>query len=139
MTIKQKQRQETTAEQRKLLFESWEKSKNVSASCVIANVGRTTFYKWKPRFIEKGYAGLENCEQSGVAKGTGRVTADIENKVVELHRANASWGKRRLADEMTKANNWVPLVSLNCVRRILMEAGMWKPDEKRVKKGSSRR
>lgn len=139
MTKKPTYYPETTAQQRKLLFESWEQSKNVSAACKIAHVGRTTFYKWKPRFIEKGYAGLENCEQSGAPKGTGRIGADIESKVLELHRVNASWGKRRLADEMTKANNWVPLVSLNCVRRILLDAGMWKPDENRVKKGSSRR
>lgn len=139
MTKKQTYYPATTAQQRKLLFESWEQSKNVSAACVIAHVGRTTFYKWKPRFTEKGYAGLESCEQAGVRTGTGRVAADIQSKVVELHRANGSWGKRRLADEMRKANNWVPLVSPNCVRRILIEAGMWEPDENRVKKGSSRR
>jgi len=43
-----------------------------------------------------------------------------------------------LADEMTKANNWVPLVSPNCVRRILIEAELWNPEANRVKKGSTR-
>lgn len=128
----------TTPQQRKLLFETWEQSKNVTAACRKAHVGRSTFYYWKPRFEEKGYAGLETYEKLGVPPGTGRVTDEIKNKVLELHGAHADWGKRRLADEMTKNNNWVPLISPNAVRRILREAGMWKPDENKVKKASSR-
>ena len=121
----------STPQQRKLLFETWEQTGNVTAACRTAHVGRTTFYVWKPRFTEHGYAGLETCEQAGVPVGTGRIAA--------LHRANATWGKRRLADEMAKANNWVPLVSPNCVRRILIEAELWNPEANRVKKGSARR
>lgn len=129
----------TTPQQRKLLFETWEQTRNVTLACRTAHVGRTTFYYWKPRFAEKGYAGLETYEQVGVPLGTGRIAAEIQAKVVALHRAQATWGKRRLADEMTKANNWVPLVSPNCVRRVLIEAEMWSPEENRVKKGSLRR
>jgi hypothetical protein len=40
----------------------------------------------------------------------------------------------RLAHEIAKANNWVPLVSPNTVRRILEDAGMWKPGRKAGKK-----
>jgi transposase len=128
----------TTPQQRKLLFETWEQSSNVSAACRKAHVGRATFYYWKSRFVENGYAGLETYEKAGVPKGTGRVAAEVQSKVAELHRAHADWGKRRLADEMAKANNWVPLISPNSVRRILFEAGMWKPEENRVKKARSR-
>jgi hypothetical protein len=39
-----------------------------------------------------------------------------------------------LVDEIAKANNWVPLVSPNTVRRILEDAGLWQPDENRLKK-----
>lgn len=129
----------TTPQQRKLLFETWEKTSNVTAACKRAHVGRATFYYWKSRFTENGYAGLETHHQVGVPSGTGRIAAEIQAKVVALHRANVTWGKRRLADEMAKANNWVPLVSPNCVRRILIEAELWNPETNRVKKGSSRR
>jgi hypothetical protein len=47
----------TTAQQRKLLFETWEATGNVTAACRKAHVGRGTFYYWKPRFDEYGYAG----------------------------------------------------------------------------------
>jgi transposase len=124
----------TTPQQRKLLFETWEQTGNVTAACRKAHVGRVTFYYWKPRFDRDGYAGLEAYEKAGVPKGTGRVAIEVEAKVLELHRQHEGWGKHRLADEVAKANNWVPLVSPNTVRRILEDAGLWKPGENGVKK-----
>jgi transposase len=117
-----------------LLFETWEQTDNVTTACRKAHVGRTTFYYWKPRFDKAGYAGLETYEKTGVPKGTGRVAAEVETKVLELHGQHAEWGKHRLVDEIAKANNWVPLVSPNTVRRILEDAGLWQPDENRLKK-----
>jgi transposase len=124
----------TTPQQRKLLFETWEQTGNVTASCQKAHVGRTTFYLWKPRFEKDGYVGLETCEQNGVRKGTGRIASEVEADILELHDQHAEWGKHRITDEIAKANNWVPLVSPNTVRRVLEEAGLWKPEENRVKK-----
>jgi transposase len=124
MTIKRTYFPPTTAPQRKLLFETWEQTKNVTRACRIAHVGRTTFYNWLPRFKEKGYP------------GTGRTAEEIRAKVIEMRQAHPDWGKRRLADELAKANNWVPLVSLNTVRSILVEKGMWHPEETRRKKVS---
>jgi transposase InsO family protein/transposase len=124
----------TTPQQRKLLFETWEQTNNVTTSCQKAHVGRTTFYLWKPRFDQNGYAGLVAGEKVGVPKGSGRVAAEVEAKVLELHGQHADWGKHRVASEIAKANNWVPLISPNTVRRVLEDAGMWKPEENRVKK-----
>lgn len=124
----------TTAQQRKLLFETWEQSGNVTRSCQKAHVGRTTFYLWQPRFERDGYVGLERCEQNGVPKGTGRIASEVEAEILELHDQHAEWGKHRMAHEIAKANNWVPLVSPNTVRRVLEDAGLWKPEESKVKK-----
>ena len=120
----------TTPQQRKRLFEIWEQTHNVTAACRKAHVGRATFYFWKPRFDQEGYAGLEHYEKVGVPKGTGRVAAEVETKVFDLHVEHADWGKRRMVDEIAKVNNSVPLVRPNTVRRILEDAGMWKPGEK---------
>jgi transposase len=93
-----------------------------------------TFYYWKSRFDTDGYAGLEHCRKDGVPKGTGKVAKKVEDGVLALRRAHADWGKERIADEIAKANNWVPLVSPNTVRRILMDAGMWTPEKGKEKK-----
>lgn len=128
----------TTPQQRKLLFETWEATGNVTEACRKAHVGRATFYYWKPRFDTDGYAGLESYAAKGPEKGSGRVSPEIEQQVLELRNQHADWGKHRIANEMAKANNWVPLVSPNTVRRILEEAGLWKPAETRRKKAPSK-
>lgn len=134
MTTKKTYFPPTTVQQRKLLFETWEQTKSVTVACRTAHVGRTTFYNWLPKFKEKGYAGLETFERRGAPPGTGRKSEEIRTKVIEMREAHPDWGKRRLADELAKANNWVPLVSLNTVRSILLEEGMWHPEKKQRKK-----
>ena len=54
--------------------------------------------------------------------------------MIALHKAHTEWGKERINQEMTKANNWVALVSRNTVRRILEDAGMWNSGKRLIKK-----
>jgi hypothetical protein len=54
---------------------------------------------------------------------------EIEQRVISLRREHPDWGKKRIADELAKANNWVPLVSPNTVKRILKDAGLWEAVE----------
>jgi transposase len=123
----------TTAQQRKLLFETWEATGSVTQACRKAHVGRGTFYYWKPRFDEQGYAGLEEFERRG-PKEPSRTPSEIEQRVIALRREHPDWGKKRIADELAKANNWVPLVSSNTVKRILKDAGLWEAVEAEVGK-----
>jgi transposase len=124
----------TTADQRKFLFETWEASQDVTASCRRAHVARGTFYYWQPRFETGGYAALEQC-QSHAAKEPARTAQDIEQRVIDLRRQNPKWGKRRIADELSKANHWVPLISPNTVKRILVDVGLWPPLQAMAQKG----
>ena len=114
----------TTTQQRKLLFEEWEATGNVTKACQRARVSRGVFYYWKTRFEQEGYAGLEEFG-SRVAHHLNRKGKELEQRVVEIRRANPDWGKTRISQEMAKENNWVPVVSSNTVRRILTDAGIW--------------
>jgi hypothetical protein len=49
----------TTAQQRRLLFETCEATGDIALACRTAHVGRSTFYVCKPRFTATGYAALE--------------------------------------------------------------------------------
>lgn len=126
----------TTPQQRKLLFETWKVTGSVTAACQKAHVGRGTFYYWKPRVEAEGAAGLDAYRTKGPAPGSVGTSTAVKRLVIELRQAHADWGKQRLADELTKANHWVPLVSPNTVRRILDEAGLWTPGGTRPKKTS---
>ena len=124
----------TTPQQRKLLFETWEGTGSVVNACKKAHVGRGTYYYWKPRFESEGYAGLEGYQKKGPEKGKVGTPTAIEEKVIAMRRAHADWGKHRISDEMAKANNWVPVVSPNTVRRILQETGLWSLEQTKRKK-----
>jgi transposase len=137
MNTKRISYRETTAQQRKLLFEVWEATGNVTLACRKAHVGRGTFYYWKPRFEKYGYKGLEEFE-SRAPKNPYRTSVDVDQKVVAMRRKHPDWGKQRIADELAKANNWVPLIAPQTVRRILKDAGLWEAVEAASKKSRSR-
>ena len=123
----------TTAQQRRLLFEVWEETGDREEACRRAHVCQSTFYNWKPRFEAGGYAALE---ETGVMHVTNCPSgARGRSQVVKLRQAHPEWGKRRIADELAKGNNWVPLVSPNTVKRILQDAGLWPQAESGAKKG----
>jgi transposase len=102
----------STAQRRKLLFETWEATGSVTQACQKERVSRGLFYYWKKRF---------------------------DQKVIEMRCEQPDWGKARISQEMVKANNWVPLVSLNTVKHILEEAGLWPKISSREKKTSGNR
>jgi transposase len=125
---------QTTAQQRRLLFEVWEETGDRDEACRRAHVSVGTFYVWKPRFEAGGYEALETL-QSRAPKVHHQTPAEIEADVVAMRREHPEWGKRRIGDELAKGNNWVPLVSPNTVKRILKDAGLWPEAESGAKKG----
>ena len=114
----------TTAQQRRLLFETWEATGSVAEACQRAHVSERTFYNWKKRYEAGGYAALEETG-SHAPKEPHRIAKAVADQVEGMKRAHPTWGKQRIADEISKANNWVPLVSVNTVREILRERGLW--------------
>jgi hypothetical protein len=123
----------TTAAQRRLLFETWQSTGNVTLACQTAHVGRRTFYYWKPRFEAAGYAGLDQVVSSA-PKQAHRVAATVAQQVITLRQANPTWGKQRIAHELAKAHTWQPVVSANTVNGFCAMRGCGVP-RRRQKKG----
>lgn len=127
----------TTEQQRRFLFETWEETGDRKEACRRARVSEGTFYKWKPRYEAHGYAGRK--EPKSRAPHTRYQTPQgVEKQVVEMKQNHSEWGKRRIADELAKENNWVPLVGCplgaNTVKRIRQDAGLWPEAESVAKK-----
>ena len=127
----------TTPSQRRLLFETWQATEDVEWACCVAHVGRRTFYYWKPRFMTGGYPALEESA-SRAPQHPCRTEAAVAEQVIALRQQQPTWGKQRLADELAKANQWVPLISPNTVKRILRDAGLWTEPAPAEKKGGPR-
>ena len=128
----------TTFSQRQLLFQTWEETQDVAGACQRARVSESTYYYWKARFESEGYEGLKQVKKSGPSRGT-QVAGSTQEKVVAMKQAHPEWGKRRISDELAKENSWVPLVSVNAVRRILVEKGLWPEGGHAGKKTDSNR
>lgn len=126
----------TTYSQRRVLFQVWEETQSVAEACRQARTSRSTFYYWQARFEQGGYAALKELEKPGPEKGI-QVAEEIQEKVVALKKSHPEWGKRRIADELAKANSWVPVISPNAVRRVLVENGLWPEVEQAGKKSLS--
>ena len=118
----------TTPSQRRQLFEIWQQTGNARAACQKARVSEGTFYYWKPRFESEGFGALEDF-LSHAPLSPACCDEEIQQQVLQLKETQPKWGKRRIADELAKANGWVRVVSPNTVRRILTDAGLWTPPE----------
>src|SRR5436190_16874253 len=114
----------TTAQQRRLLFETWQATGDVEVACRTAHVGRRTFYTWKPRFLAGGFAALDHFP-SRAPKHTRRTPEPIAAQVIALRQLHPDWGKQRLADELAKSIGCVPLVIPNIIKLILRAAMLW--------------
>ncbi|MCP5088207.1 MAG: helix-turn-helix domain-containing protein [Rhodobacteraceae bacterium] len=126
----------TTPQHRQLLFKTWEETGNVTEACAKAQVSRQTFYNWKPRFEAGGYEALNAC-RSHAPHNPHRTAQEVEAQVLEMRRQQPEWGKQRIADELAKRNSWVPVLSANTVKRILLEAGLWRSKDRPEKKRRS--
>jgi len=95
----------TTPQQRHLLFTTWQQTGSVTTACVVARVGRRTFYSWKPRFVAHGFAGLEQPPSSAPHQPQPTDPA-IREQVLALRQTHRTWGKRRMAAERAKHASW---------------------------------
>jgi transposase len=124
----------TTAQQRRLLFETYERTGNVDEACRAARMARRTFYYWLPRFRDGGYAALEQ-ERSRAPHKTRIPPTPHETvqEVIAYRQTHPKAGYRRIAAELKKAHDWQAVISPTQVRRILLKAGLV-PDQSTAKK-----
>jgi transposase len=115
----------TTAQQRRLLFETYEQTGNVEKACRVAHVGRRTFYYWLPRFREGSYAAIERERSRAPHKTRIPPTpAETVQEVIAYRQAHPKAGYRRIAAELRKAHDWQPVIGHTQVRHILIKAGL---------------
>ena len=87
----------TTAQQRYLLFATWEATGSVKQACHKARVSKHVFYRWKSRFETGGYPALDR-PRSHAPKHPRKISPAVSERVIALKRAHPTWGKRRIAD-----------------------------------------
>jgi transposase InsO family protein len=94
----------------------------VTEVCALFSVSRDTFYRWRRRFEAEGIAGLEN-RSSRPARSPARISAAVEQQIVELRRAHPRWGPRRLRAELRRRGNDTP-PARSTIGRVLHRNGL---------------
>jgi len=125
----------TTPQQRRFLFETYERTHDVAEACRLAHVGRSTFYFWKARFDVGGYAALEQTLSHARHTYSKQVPPAIVEEVKETRQAHPAWGRHKIAGSLAQNHGWHAVVSPSEVRRILIEAGLVIPQTRSGKKG----
>lgn len=77
---------------------------NVSELCNTFNVSRKTAYKWLSRYRSGGFSSLSDRSKTPEAHPQ-KVSSEMEELIVTLHRANPYWGPRKLRAHLLYVKN----------------------------------
>ena len=102
--------------------------------CREYGISEKTGYKWRKRFLEQGYAGLEE-ESRAPQKHPNTIDGDAAAELIRLRLAHPSWGGKKLQVLYQRAHPNLPLPSLSSVNRIIEKAGLLK--KKRIHKAAA--
>ena len=114
----------TTFAQRKLMIETYLKTRSISQSCKRAELSINTFRRWYPRYLEQGIEGIRE-QKKHIRKNLGRVPEKYASRAIELKNKNPHWGRRTIASVIVKENNNEKVISSGGVQKVLERAGLW--------------
>jgi transposase InsO family protein len=116
---------ETSAmEQRKEFIEAYLRHEgDFKALCKQFEVSEKTGHKWKNRFLEQGFAGLQ--EQSRAPNNSpAQLSEDVVIRLIKLRTAHPTWGPKKLAVLYARAWPGMDVPSESSIYRVLGKAGL---------------
>ena len=100
-------------------------------------VSRQTVHRWLARYEDEGLEGLGN-RSSRPASCPHQMSAEVEVMVLEMRRAHAYWGARRIAFELAR-KRLQPAPSESAVYRCLVRAAVIDPISRRRRRETWKR
>lgn len=91
--------------------------------CREYGISEKTGYKWRNRFYEQGYAGLEE-ESRAPREHPNTIDGDTAAELFCLRSAHPSWGAKKLQALYQRAHPSLTPPSLSSINRILEKAGL---------------
>ena len=120
-------------EKRSFIDGMLKQSKPFRELCREYGISEKTGYKWRNRFLERGYSGLEE-ESRAPQKRPNTIDGDTAAELIALRLAHPSWGGKKLLVLWQRTHPNLSPPSLSSVNRIIEKAGLLK--KKRVHKAS---
>ncbi len=120
-------------EKRSFIDAMLKQSKPFCELCREYGISEKTGYKWRNRFLERGYSGLEE-ESRAPQKHPNTIDEDTAAELIALRLAHPSWGGKKLLALWQRTHPNLPSPSLSSVNRIIEKAGLLK--KKRIHKAN---
>jgi transposase len=93
---------ETTFDQRRIMFEEWErlerKHGSITKACNKVHVSTWVFYHWQARYLESGLEGIREGN-SHAPKHPHTRAPEIKEEVVRIKDEHPTWGLKKIAGE----------------------------------------
>lgn len=99
-------------------------TKNFSALCQEYGISPKTGYKWKKRFMDHGWDGLEECSRRPLSHAKGLNEA-VVCEIIRLKTKHEFWGARKVREVYAHIHQEVP--SESSFKRVLDRAGFVEP------------
>ena len=103
-------------EKRSFIDAVLKQSKPFRELCREYGISEKTGYKWRKRFLEQGYAGLEE-ESRAPQKHPNTIDGDTAAELIALRLAHPSWGGKKLLVLWQRSHPNLPPPSLSSVNR----------------------
>ena len=120
-------------EKRSFIDAMLKQSKPFCELCREYGISEKTGYKWRNRFLERGYSGLEE-ESRAPQKHPNTIDGDTAAELIALRLAHPSWGGKKLLVLWQRTHPNLSPPSLSSVNRIIEKAGLLK--KKRIHKAN---
>ena len=114
----------TTFAQRRLMIDTYLKTRNISFSCKKAKISINTFRRWYPRYLKQGIEGIREPKKH-IRKNLERIPEKYAFRIIELKKKNPNWGRRTIASVIREENNGKKVISPGGVQKVLERAGLW--------------
>ena len=112
-------------EKRAFIDAMLKQSKPFRELCHEFGISEKTGYKWRNRFLDQGYSGLEE-ESRAPREHPNTIDGDTAAELIRLRLAHPSWGGKKLLALYQRSHPSLPQPSLSSVNRIIEKAGLLK-------------
>lgn len=116
-------------QKKEFVLESLKGNVNFTRLCAKYCISTKTGYKWKQRFLEDGFAGLEDLSRKPNTSPH-QLAEDTILEIVRLKTKKKHWGSRKIRELYAAGHPDEPVPSTRTIDRILNKAGLIKPRKK---------
>jgi transposase InsO family protein len=114
---------EKMQEKKEFVLKSMDSRMVFTELCREYGISTKTGYKWKKRFMEEGYAGLEEESRSPISNGRAMPEA-VSVEILRIKNKHMAWGAKKILNIYQRNNPGKPAPARSTVEHLFCRAGL---------------